>query len=238
MALQNTNPFVLPGLGQEGDASQNPLMASMEMMRQAWQGLAGQSGLGPAAMSVPMSLEDMDRRIADLHTVENWLRMNLAMLSSTIQGLEVQRATVATLQSFMAGAAPQPSSGQTGPGAPAGAKAGAGRVDGGQKSSGAKAQGASNSPAGPQGLEPDAAGAQAATRDWWNMLQKQFDTLAAVTAATMHGAEAIKAMAESGADPDAAGGRKAPRTPRKAPGARKGAAKAAPRKRAGPGSRT
>ncbi len=104
MVTQNTNPFVLPGFGQSGDMAQNPMLASMEMMRQAWQGLAGSGGLDQAAMMTPMSIEDLERRIGDLRAVENWLRMNLSMLSSTIQGLEVQRSTIATLKTFMASA--------------------------------------------------------------------------------------------------------------------------------------
>ncbi|MFA7439235.1 PhaM family polyhydroxyalkanoate granule multifunctional regulatory protein [Castellaniella sp.] len=97
----NNNPFVLPGFGQSGPQGQNPLLASMEMMRQAWQGLASPGGLDPAAMGSLMSVEELDKRISDLRAVENWLRMNLSMLSSTIQGLEVQRATLSTLKSFM-----------------------------------------------------------------------------------------------------------------------------------------
>jgi len=90
------NPFILPGLGQTGDLAGNPMMASLEMMQQAWTGLAGPGGLAQT-MPVPMSLEDLDRRIAELRTVENWLKLNQSMLSSTIQGMEVQRATIATL---------------------------------------------------------------------------------------------------------------------------------------------
>src|SRR5690606_8440206 len=95
------NPFVLPGFGQTGPMSENPILASMEMMRQAWEGLASTKSMDPEAMGRFMSLEEMDKRIADLRAVENWLRMNLSMLSSTIQGLEVQRATVSTLKSFV-----------------------------------------------------------------------------------------------------------------------------------------
>src|SRR5690606_40106321 len=79
-------------------------------------------GVDPCSMAKMMSVEDMDKRIADLRAVENWLRMNLSMLSSTIQGLEVQRSTVATLKTFMdtgmatmaqptAGAQPRPDAG-------------------------------------------------------------------------------------------------------------------------------
>ena len=101
MTAKQSNPFVLPGLGQGPDLAGNPLMASLEMMRQAWAGMAGGGGLSQLPMAPPLNLEDLERRIAELHTVENWLKMNLSMLSSTIQGLEVQRATIATLRSFV-----------------------------------------------------------------------------------------------------------------------------------------
>ena len=101
MSMPNNNPFVLPGMGQHSDLSGNPLMASMEMMRQAWAGLTGPGGLAQSLpMTPPMNLEDLERRISELRSVEGWLRMNLSMLSSTIQGMEVQRSTIATLRSF------------------------------------------------------------------------------------------------------------------------------------------
>jgi len=101
MSMPNNNPFVLPGMGQQSDLSGNPLMASMEMMRQAWAGLTGPGGLAQSLpMTPPMNLEDLERRISELRSVEGWLRMNLSMLSSTIQGMEVQRSTIATLRSF------------------------------------------------------------------------------------------------------------------------------------------
>src|SRR5690554_1683467 len=104
MVTQNTNPFVLPGFGQDGDMASNPMLASMEMMRKAWEGLATASGFD-ASQTIPGSTpEDLERRIADLRAVENWLRMNLSMLSSTIQALEVQRSTMATLQAFVTSA--------------------------------------------------------------------------------------------------------------------------------------
>ena len=106
MSDQQSNPFVLPGMGQHSDLSGNPLLASMEMMRQAWAGLTGPGGLASSLpMAPPMNLEDLDRRIAELRSVENWLRMNLSMLSSTIQGMEVQRSTISTLRAFVDSAA-------------------------------------------------------------------------------------------------------------------------------------
>lgn len=108
MAQDKTNPFVLPGFGQQGDAAQNPLFAGLEMMRQAWQNMAG-AGRMDAALMPPLSLEELDRRIRELQTVQNWLQLNATMLANTIQGLEIQRSTVTTLKSLagqgLAGAA-------------------------------------------------------------------------------------------------------------------------------------
>ncbi|HEX7386403.1 MAG TPA: PhaM family polyhydroxyalkanoate granule multifunctional regulatory protein [Castellaniella sp.] len=99
MAQEKSNPFVLPGFGQQGEAAKNPLFAGLEMMRQAWQNMAGAGRLDAAVMP-PMSLEDLDQRIRELQTVQNWLQLNATMLANTIQGLEIQRSTLATLKSF------------------------------------------------------------------------------------------------------------------------------------------
>jgi hypothetical protein len=51
-------------------------------------------------MSIPsLSPEDIDKQIADLKAVESWLQVNMNMLRSSIQALEVQSATLAALRS-------------------------------------------------------------------------------------------------------------------------------------------
>lgn len=45
-------------------------------------------------------LQELDKRIQELKAVEQWLSLNLNLLKTTIQGLEVQRGTVAAIQSF------------------------------------------------------------------------------------------------------------------------------------------
>jgi hypothetical protein len=64
-------------------------------LKQFWGGLPNSSVMTPTT-----DLQELDKRIADLKTVEQWLNLNLNMLRTTIQGIEVQRATLATLQSF------------------------------------------------------------------------------------------------------------------------------------------
>lgn len=96
------NPFVLPGFGQQGEAGQNPLFAGLEMMNQAWQGLAKGSQVNATPS---MSIDDLDKKIRELQTVHNWLQLNSTMLANTIQGLEIQRSTLTMMKSFAAGAA-------------------------------------------------------------------------------------------------------------------------------------
>ncbi len=221
----NSNPFMFPGLGQQGDLGQNPMLASIEMMRQAWQNLAqagAPHGLGLA--TPPMSIEELDRRIAELRTVENWLRMNLSMLTSTIQGLEVQRATISTLKSFvspegMTGDGDNPSalevalglkpSGQAKIKPAQAAAQGEQKVSGqadkpaGKASAQAKASDASGTGAEAdafkQGTEAMQQGSEAA-QAWWSMLQNQFNTLASATSAGMpDGAAAGKSGGDAGA---------------------------------------
>lgn len=69
-------------------------------------GAAAPSALPPSLstmsdmMSPLSSVEELDKRITDLRAVEQWLKLNLGMLQSAIQALEVQRATLATLRAF------------------------------------------------------------------------------------------------------------------------------------------
>ncbi|HYG44236.1 MAG TPA: PhaM family polyhydroxyalkanoate granule multifunctional regulatory protein [Bordetella sp.] len=220
MSDSNTNPFILPGLGQDGDLSGNPLLASMEMMRKAWAGLAGPGGLAQALpMAAPMNVEDLERRIAELRAVENWLRMNLSMLSSTIQGMEVQRATIATLRSFVGGVA---ASGDASPlevvlGLKPGTAAPRASSQSAPPPSPAADRDASGGQAGPDASAADqvSQAAQSASQAWWNLLQQQFNQLASATAATMPDATAQGTPAQA---TPAGQGSPAPRkrTPRKA----------------------
>ncbi|HWK61103.1 MAG TPA: PhaM family polyhydroxyalkanoate granule multifunctional regulatory protein [Eoetvoesiella sp.] len=227
MTTQNTNPFVLPGFGQAGELGQNPLLASMEMMRQAWQGLSSSGALtGAGIAAAPMSLEDLDRRISEMRAVENWLHMSLSMLTSTIQGLEVQRATIATLKSFAV--VPHAEDAAEGP-SPL-------EVVLGLKPSGQAKIKSVHENAGPSsGAAAGASGAEQG-QGWWNLLQNQFNTLAA---ATLQSAEAVQAAAaplaeQAAAVAKSAGnmGQAAVKSPAAKPARPASARKTAPRKRA------
>ena len=86
---------------------------SLEMFKTMWgQGAAGQAGQFPFTADASkaaggfgsafpgMDIEELEKRIKDLKSVENWLNLNLNILKSTIQGLEVQHATMMALKSF------------------------------------------------------------------------------------------------------------------------------------------
>jgi hypothetical protein len=86
---------------------------SLEMFKTMWgQGAAGQAGqfpfttdaskaAGGFASAFPgLDIDELEKRIKDLKSVENWLNLNLNILKSTIQGLEVQHATMMALKSF------------------------------------------------------------------------------------------------------------------------------------------
>ncbi len=103
MAHDPMNPFGLPHMGAStSNPGQNPLLASMEMMRQAMTGLGQSAQTATGSLSSALTPEDLERKISELKIVETWLKLNLSILSGSIQGLEVQLATVRTLRSFVA----------------------------------------------------------------------------------------------------------------------------------------
>lgn len=65
-----------------------------------WGNLPIGSGMsGPAGFNAA-DIQELDKRINELKAVEQWLSLNLNLLKTTIQGLEVQRGTVAAIHSF------------------------------------------------------------------------------------------------------------------------------------------
>ncbi|MBK8529282.1 MAG: hypothetical protein IPL57_20065 [Rubrivivax sp.] len=68
------------------------------------QGLMKGAGAGLPSMSQwiapTLDAEEVDKRIQELRTVQFWLEQNAKMLGATIQALEVQRMTLATLKTM------------------------------------------------------------------------------------------------------------------------------------------
>jgi hypothetical protein len=75
-----------------------------EFLKAFWNPL----GLPMASMVTPtLDVSEVEKRIADLKLVENWLNMNLSMLRMSIQALEMQKMTLAAMQGVpLQGSAP------------------------------------------------------------------------------------------------------------------------------------
>ena len=168
------------------------------------------------SMSVPgltaptLSVDELDKKINDLKAVEAWLTLNMSMLRGSIQALEVQRGTIATLKSVGAslaaavntGAADNKSLFEAHPYASAFFQQAAAPVASGWPAKdntltppdAAKAGApAAATAAGPAASKPaDAAAQMANPAMWWNLLQDQFKQAvsSAMTSEAMTGAAA------------------------------------------------
>ena len=70
----------------------------LEFVRNMW----GNMGFSLPGMVTPtMDVDELEKRITDMKAVEGWLKMNLNMLQMSIQGLEMQRATLMTSYNFV-----------------------------------------------------------------------------------------------------------------------------------------
>jgi hypothetical protein len=70
---------------------------SMDFIKNMW----GSMGLSLPGMVTPtFDVEEIEKRVKDLKAVEGWLRMNLSTLQITIQGLEMQCATLAAVKAM------------------------------------------------------------------------------------------------------------------------------------------
>jgi hypothetical protein len=159
----------IPGVGAMTD--------TLEFVKNLW------GGMKIPGMAMPsLSVDDVNKQIADLKAVESWLNVNMSMLRSTIQALEVQSATLAALQtmsnsmnSLAQAGMPQPASGSADskPGADL-SKAFSFSAPQTEKP---PAPGAGDKPAGePRQANADMGNAPAFANPaaWWNLLQDQF----------------------------------------------------------------
>lgn len=145
-------------------------------------------GMNIPGMVMPtLSVEEINKKIADLRAVENWLTLNMNMLRGTIQALEVQAATISTLQTMSETftATMQAGADAAKPRA-AGASNGSGGNGASSHSSAAGTSGQDEAEAGekrkgvPEPTSKDEIDAASLTAPlvnaaaWWNMLQDQF----------------------------------------------------------------
>ena len=76
-------------------ADEKPPQDPFEMFRRLW----GPLGVPIPGMAMPtLDPQEVEKRIADLKSVEGWLAMNLNMVKLSIQGLEMQKATLQAMQ--------------------------------------------------------------------------------------------------------------------------------------------
>ena len=80
-------------------ADETPPQDPFEMFRRLW----GPLGIPLPGMAVPtFDPQEVEKRIAELKSVEAWLNMNLNMLKLSINGLEMQRAALQAMKSASA----------------------------------------------------------------------------------------------------------------------------------------
>ncbi|WP_334186441.1 PhaM family polyhydroxyalkanoate granule multifunctional regulatory protein [Noviherbaspirillum sp.] len=170
----------IPGMGAMTD--------SLDFVKNLWgsMGIPGMNmpGANVSSMNIPgmsmpgmvmptLSVEEIRKKISDLKAVESWLELNMNMLRGTIQALEVQAATIATLQSMGDALSASMQGAQNG------------QANGKHKTPDADASAPGAKPAqkassAPQPTGKDQADAASLTAPlvnaaaWWNMLQDQF----------------------------------------------------------------
>jgi hypothetical protein len=142
---------------------------------------AGLPGMGQW-IAPTLNPEELDKRIQELKTVQFWLDQNAKLLGATIQGLEVQKLTLTTLQSMNLPLADlsealkikMPSMPAPPPPAPAPAPRAAAPEPDADDADG-------DSAAPPTGRKPAAAPAAPLVdpMQWWGALTQQFSEIAA-----------------------------------------------------------
>jgi hypothetical protein len=190
------------------------LLESLELLQKAWgtgfpqiPGFTNPVAMAqslPAMMVPTLDVNELDKRIGDLRAVEQWLALNMNMLRASIQTLEVQRNTIATLRTLgttmMTAPAANKGSPQTASGnAPIGAAAPA---------AGAPSPTPRRTRRPPQreARPPNLAEMPLNPAAWWGTLQDQFTRIAAAAA----GAPGTKATAAQSEEANKPAARKPP----------------------------
>ncbi len=166
------------------------------------------AGAGPALggwVAPTLSVEDLDKRIAELKAVLFWLEQNGTALKATIQALEVQKMTLVALKgmnvslqdmaqafSVKAPAAPSAGSAAAAP-AQAPVEPPAAEPPAKPRRQAAKARAASAAKASP------AASGPVDPMQWWGALTQQFQQIAQAAVADAHSRKSADAPAQTGA---------------------------------------
>ena len=143
------------------------------LTRQAAAG--GASGQGTAVPGMPpmshwvaptFDVQELDKRIQDLKAVHFWLEQNTKALAATIQALEVQRMTLATLQGMNVSMQEMADAFKTKP-------------DTSSAASEPESLQAAQQPQESKAASQAGHSAQADPMQWWGALTEQFQTIAA-----------------------------------------------------------
>ena len=59
----------------------------------------------PGMFQPTMSVEEVEKKIAELQSVENWLKMNLTFVQMTVKTLEMQKSALQSIHDSAAAAA-------------------------------------------------------------------------------------------------------------------------------------
>lgn len=192
----NPNMPNMPGMG--------PMTDTLEFVKNLWGGMglpgANMSSMNMPGMVIPtLSVEEIRKKVSDLKAVETWLELNMNMLRSTIQALEVQAATIATLQSMSDA---MMATAQAGAGQASQPKASASSAA--FSTAGEQQRAAAPAPEPTPRDQQDAANLTAPLVNaaaWWNLLQDQFRQ-AVVTAMPPGDGAGGAAPANPGTTPD------------------------------------
>ncbi len=99
------------------DAVAGNFQEAVRWFNQMWGGAGDAAARGagpiPSVLMPTLDIKELDKRIADLRSVEHWLQLNQGLLQTTIQGLEMQRNTLSAWQSFGAAAGATAGSAET-----------------------------------------------------------------------------------------------------------------------------
>ncbi len=183
-------------------------------------------------MAPTLSVEELDKRITDLKAVQFWLEQNVTTLKATIQAMEVQKMTLATLQGMNVNMADLAKAFAVKP-APAAAEAAPAQASAVQEPV-PEPEVEETAPEEPKAKPPRKTKAKADDKPmvdpmaWWGSLSQQFQNIAA-SAMKDVAAEAMKA--KTSAEPAAAEPSPAASKPARKAAAKKTAAKKAAAKK-------
>ena len=208
--MADSNMSGIPGVGAMTD--------TLEFVKNLW------GGMKVPGMAMPsLSVDEVNKQITDLKAVESWLNVNMSMLRSTIQALEVQSATLAALQTMSTSMNSLAQAGAAGLAAAVPSRAAAPSAASAPSASAKPTAPPAPSfsfeppvaekPAAPGGASPTAQSDKPASDDmsnatafanpaaWWNLLQDQFKQ--AVSTAVVAEPEAAPKPAPEAAKPRA-----------------------------------